>query len=148
MTIGERIAKSRKDKNFTQEYVAEQLGVSRQAVSKWENDLTSPDTYNLIKLAQLLDVSVEYIACGTKNDENQNVNIKKQIEVKPAENTSKKQKPLWLNILGVFMFGIPCCILLALILFMRGAFLLLSLEGILLLSPLIISMIIGWKMMF
>ena len=52
MTIGNRIAELRKAKGFTQEYVADQLGVSRQAVSKWEQDQTSPDTKNLIALAE------------------------------------------------------------------------------------------------
>ncbi len=64
MTIGNRISELRKKHNYTQEYVAEQLDVSRQAVSKWEQDQTSPDTNNLIALAQLFGVSVEYLATG------------------------------------------------------------------------------------
>lgn len=64
MTVGQRIAKCRKEKNLSQEYIAEQLDVSRQAVSKWENDLTEPDTGNLIQLAKVFGVSVEYLANG------------------------------------------------------------------------------------
>ena len=64
MTVGQRIAKCRKQKNLSQEYIAEQLDVSRQAVSKWENDLTEPDTGNLIQLAKVFGVSVEYLANG------------------------------------------------------------------------------------
>ena len=64
MTVGERIAKCRKNKNLSQEYVAEMLGVSRQSVSKWEKNITYPDTNNLIELSKLLDTTVEYIACG------------------------------------------------------------------------------------
>ena len=64
MTIGERIAKCRKEKNLSQEYIADLLEVTRQAVSKWENDQTEPDTGNLIKLAQVFGVSVEYLANG------------------------------------------------------------------------------------
>ena len=63
-TIGQRISELRKNSSFSQEYVAEKLNVSRQAVSKWEQDLSAPDTYNLIALAELFDVSVEYIATG------------------------------------------------------------------------------------
>ena len=63
-TIGERISELRKSKSYSQEYVAERLNVSRQAVSKWEQDLSAPDTYNLIALAELLGVSVEYLATG------------------------------------------------------------------------------------
>lgn len=64
MTIGERIAKCRKEKNLSQEYIAELLDVSRQAVSKWETNQTEPDTSNLIELARVFGVSVEYLANG------------------------------------------------------------------------------------
>ena len=66
MTIGERITTLRKKKNLSQLQLADQLEVSRQAVSKWENDLSSPDTLNLIKLADILDTEVEYLATGRK----------------------------------------------------------------------------------
>lgn len=64
MSIGTRISELRKQNNYSQEYIAEQLDISRQAVSKWEKDLTSPDTGNLIKLAELLGSSVEFLATG------------------------------------------------------------------------------------
>lgn len=66
MTIGQRISELRKDRGYSQEYVAEKLDVSRQAVSKWECDASAPDTYNLIALSELFGVSVEYIAVGKK----------------------------------------------------------------------------------
>ncbi len=69
MSIGQRISKLRKEKGFSQEYVAERLDVSRQAVSKWETDNSAPDTYNLIALAELFNVSVEYIAIGKQEDQ-------------------------------------------------------------------------------
>ena len=64
MSIGERISDLRKQKNYSQMQLAKSLGVSRQAVSKWENDQASPDTLNLIKLADILDTDSEYIATG------------------------------------------------------------------------------------
>ena len=57
-TIGMRIAKARKDANMKQVEVAEKLKVSFQAVSSWERDEFVPDTWNLIELAKVLDVSV------------------------------------------------------------------------------------------
>lgn len=66
MSIGQRISELRKGFGYSQEYIAEKLNVSRQAVSKWEQDLSAPDTYNLIALAGLLGVSVEYLATGKK----------------------------------------------------------------------------------
>ncbi len=64
MSIGERISSLRKEQNISQGQLADALGVSRQAVSKWENDQSSPDTLKLIRLADILDTGVEYLATG------------------------------------------------------------------------------------
>lgn len=66
MSIGERIVNLRKAKNYSQGQLAEAIGTSRQAISKWENDISSPDTIHLIKLADILDTEVEYLATGRK----------------------------------------------------------------------------------
>ena len=65
-TIGERIAALRKARDLSQSQLASLLGVSRQAVSKWESDQTSPDTLKLIKLADVLDTEVVYLATGVE----------------------------------------------------------------------------------
>lgn len=57
--IAERLAGRRKEAGFSQEALAEKLGVSRQAVSKWERSESSPDTDNLIALAKLYGVSLD-----------------------------------------------------------------------------------------
>ena len=64
MSIGERILELRKQKNISQVQLAKALGISRQAVSKWENDLAAPDMMNLIHLADLLVTDTEYLATG------------------------------------------------------------------------------------
>lgn len=66
MSIGERIVELRNEKGIPQGRLAQMLGVSRQAISKWENDQSSPDTLHLIKLADILDTEVEYLATGRK----------------------------------------------------------------------------------
>lgn len=66
MSIGARITELRNEKRLSQGQLADLLGVSRQAVSKWENDKTSPDTLNLIRLADILDTEIEYLATGKK----------------------------------------------------------------------------------
>lgn len=68
MTAGQRIYQCRKKKKLSQEYVATVLGVSRQAVSKWENDLSVPDTMNYINLAKIFGVSVEYLVFGEEEN--------------------------------------------------------------------------------
>lgn len=61
MTIemANKLLKLRKQHNLSQEELAEKLGISRQAVSKWERAETSPDTDNLILLARLYNVSLD-----------------------------------------------------------------------------------------
>ncbi|QSX09491.1 helix-turn-helix transcriptional regulator [Alkalibacter rhizosphaerae] len=58
-SLGEIIKKYRMECKMTQEFVAETLGVSRQAVSKWESGVSDPSTSNLIALAKLLGVAPE-----------------------------------------------------------------------------------------
>ena len=67
MSIGERIAELRTKQNMSQVQLSKLLDVSRQAVSKWENDQAAPDTITLIQVADLLDVDVEYLATGRIN---------------------------------------------------------------------------------
>jgi transcriptional regulator with XRE-family HTH domain len=64
VSIGERISKLRNEQNISQNQLAMAMEVSRQAVSKWENDLSTPDPAKLIRLADVLDTDVEYLATG------------------------------------------------------------------------------------
>ena len=61
MTLGEKIKEARKQCGLSQEQLAEKLAVSRSAVAKWETDKGIPDVENLKALAQLLNVSVDYL---------------------------------------------------------------------------------------
>lgn len=74
MTLGEKLKKYRSSKGLSQEKVAEILDVSRQAVTKWENNQTTPSVDNLIALASLYDVPLEKLA-GTKNKTSPKENI-------------------------------------------------------------------------
>ena len=58
-TLGEVIKKHRTEHKMTQDFVAEYLGVSRQAVSKWESGASDPSTSNLIALAKLFGLAPE-----------------------------------------------------------------------------------------
>ena len=61
MTLGDKLTKLRKENNFTQEQLAEMIGVSRQAISKWESDISYPETEKLIKLGELYGCSMDYL---------------------------------------------------------------------------------------
>ena len=61
MTMGEKMQKLRKQKNWSQETLAEKLGVSRQAVSLWERGESMPEIDKLIPLARLFGVTADYL---------------------------------------------------------------------------------------
>lgn len=61
MTLGEKLQKLRKSRSWTQEELAEKVGVSRQSLSKWESDGALPDTANVIVLADLFGVTTDYL---------------------------------------------------------------------------------------
>lgn len=65
-TIGKKLYELRKQSGFTQDYVAEKLGVSAQAVSKWENDIACPDIMTLPNIANLYGISIDELF---KNEE-------------------------------------------------------------------------------
>lgn len=67
-TFGQRFARLRKNKGFTQEGIAAKLNISGQAVSKWENDLSAPDISILPDIADLLNVSVDILLGREKED--------------------------------------------------------------------------------
>lgn len=66
MTFGEKIQKLRKEAGLSQEEMAQQLGVSRQAVSKWERDSGYPETEKIIHMSRLFNVTLDYLL----NEEN------------------------------------------------------------------------------
>lgn len=74
MTFGEKLKNARKQKNITQEEFAELLGVSRQAVSKWESDSGFPETEKLSAISEILDVSVDYLLSDkAENTDNKSI---------------------------------------------------------------------------
>lgn len=66
-TLGARIASLRKERGYKQDEVAEKLGVSPQAVSKWENDISAPDITALPILASMLGTTVDFLLTGKKD---------------------------------------------------------------------------------
>ncbi|MBR3349429.1 MAG: helix-turn-helix transcriptional regulator, partial [Solobacterium sp.] len=66
MTFGEKLKEARKTAGLSQEQLAEKLSVSRSAVAKWEADLGMPDIANLKAMAQLLDISIDYLLMTMK----------------------------------------------------------------------------------
>lgn len=61
MTFGEKLQKLRKEKGWTQEQLAAQINISRQALSKWELGTAIPDTENIVQISKLFQVSTDYL---------------------------------------------------------------------------------------
>ena len=70
--LGEALKEHRVACKMTQEFVAERIGVSRQAVSKWESGISNPSTSNLIALAKLFGTSVEALLAEVNNQKKTN----------------------------------------------------------------------------
>ena len=101
MTLGEKLSKLRKENNYTQEQLAEILGVSRQAISKWESNIAYPETEKLLKLGELYKCSMDYLL-KDENSEPASAPKSKTITLNFAnlnfERVSKKNfhgLPLW-----------------------------------------------------
>ncbi|WP_242246647.1 helix-turn-helix domain-containing protein [Bacillus cereus group sp. BfR-BA-01523] len=67
MNLGEQLKKLRESKGFSQEDVAKKIGVTRQAVYKWENDKSYPDIDNLILLSEMYNVTLDELIKGNQN---------------------------------------------------------------------------------
>lgn len=105
--IGVFIAKCRKDKNLTQEQLAEKLGVSNKSISRWENGKTMPDYSILNDLCDILDIDVNEFLSGEKME-------KEEIQVHTIENLDsilreyykmKKQKNIF-KVIAIILGGL------------------------------------------
>ena len=71
MTFGERLYELRNKNNLSQEELAEILDVSRQSISKWENDKAYPEMTRLLFMSDYFDVSLDYLMRGIKKENNE-----------------------------------------------------------------------------
>lgn len=78
-TLGLRIADARKQRGYTQEEFSQLLGVTAQAVSKWENDLSCPDIQLLPKISELLEISIDELLTGKTKTSAEKVNTNTDI---------------------------------------------------------------------
>ncbi|NMB04418.1 MAG: helix-turn-helix transcriptional regulator [Tissierellia bacterium] len=96
MTLGQKIQNLRKEKGLSQEDLASQITVSRQAVSKWELDLTIPDTENIVQLSKILSVSTDYLLSDVLEKEES-----KEKETDPVKKKyNNKRIVLWVFIIA------------------------------------------------
>lgn len=81
MNIADRIQYLRKTKGMSQEELADQIGVSRQAVSKWESEQSTPDLEKIIIMSNLFEVTTDYILKGIEPVSPQNKKTLKSLYI-------------------------------------------------------------------
>ena len=117
MTLGQRIQKKRKEKGLSQEKLGEQLNVSRQTVYKWENDQTIPELFNLIAMAEILDVRTGWLINEEENESDLQMHqlLKQMEETGRArslqEKQNKKKRKIRIAALALIMTGITITLL-------------------------------------
>ena len=89
-SLGKRISMYRKSKGLTQDKLAEQLGITAQAISKWENDQSCPDITMLPKLAEIFEISTdELLGCPVQRV------LQGEVVDETAGEETEKDKNLW-----------------------------------------------------
>ncbi|MCM1285392.1 MAG: helix-turn-helix domain-containing protein [Acetobacter sp.] len=92
MQFSENLRNLRKEKDFSQEYLAEKLGVSRQTISKWENATAMPDLKKLTEIAELFEIGINDLLGLDVSAENENKNNTIQIEYSSQKFEAKIQE--------------------------------------------------------
>ena len=95
MTFGEKLQKLRRESALSQEKLAEQLHVSRQAISKWELGTAAPDTDNIVRLSKFFQVPLEYLMLEDCTDPNQAMGWRTQPQAPPEVSQAPEKRPSW-----------------------------------------------------
>ncbi|MGN0539039.1 MAG: helix-turn-helix domain-containing protein [Candidatus Fimenecus sp.] len=95
MTLGDKISKQRKENNYTQEQLADILGVSRQSISKWESNITYPETDKLVRMSELFDCSLDYLLKDTEETDSKNQSGVQSPIFRMRLRERKSEKTVW-----------------------------------------------------
>ena len=91
MDIGSRLKNARNDANFTQEEIAEKIGVSRQTISNWENSKSYPDIISVIKLSDIYSITLDALL---KEDENMIKHLDESTNIVKSKIRLRKTLPI------------------------------------------------------
>ena len=97
MNLGERLISLRKEKHLSQEEVAEKLGVTRQTISKWETDGSTPDFDKIVPLCELYEITTDELLRGKEEK-------KEILEEEKITGESKKQKKTLSLVVSIFLY--------------------------------------------
>ena len=131
--IGKFIASCRKQVNLTQMQLAEKLGITDRAVSKWETGKSMPDSAIMIDLCNILNISVNELLSGEKIIMENNNQKNEQLLLEMAKELEKKNKTIWISmwaIMIVSMTALFAGIIIAALLIPEGVWQLVTIIGI------------------
>ena len=131
--IGRFIAERRKKASLTQMQLAEKLGITDKAISKWERGIAMPDTSIMLKLCDILGISVNELLSGEKIDMENNNQKNEQLFLDMAKELEKKNKTVWTSmwiIMGVSVIGLLGGLAVAAFLIPEGILQLVTILGI------------------
>ncbi|MBR3686600.1 MAG: helix-turn-helix transcriptional regulator [Clostridia bacterium] len=131
--IGKFIAECRKKASLTQMQLAEKLGITDRAVSKWETGKAMPDTAIMLELCDILGISVNELLSGEKTNMENDNQKKEQLLLDMAKELEKKNKKIWSSmwaILIVSMTALFAGILIAAFLIPEGIWQLVTILGV------------------
>lgn len=106
MNLGENIYRLRTEKNLSQGDLADELEVSRQSVSKWENNSAVPELEKLIKMAQIFDITIDELVTGAVKEDVQPVSPTPQ-PVPPSHEPTKHIISAQ-QIIGIILLAFGC----------------------------------------
>ena len=110
MKLQDKLIELRKEKNWSQEDLAEKLDVSRQAISRWENGTALPDAQNILRISKLFDVTADYLL----NDDHEGDMLASADETRTEEVNPpiKKKKPLYLYLIpAICIITLIACVI-------------------------------------
>lgn len=102
MSLGERLVELRKEKHLSQEEVADRLNVTRQTVSKWELDQSTPDFDKIIPLCELYEISTDQLLTGRKQENTDNTFDEDYID--PVVEEENKRKRVGALAFSIFLY--------------------------------------------
>ena len=106
LKIGKFIADCRKRKNLTQMQLAEKLGITDKAISKWERGITMPDSSIMLELCDILGISVNELLSGEKISMENNSQKNEQLLLDMAKELAEKNKTIWSSMFAIMIVSI------------------------------------------
>ena len=133
LKIGKFIAECRKNVGLTQKQLAEKLGITDRAVSKWETGKALPDSSIMLELCRILGITVNDLLNGEKISMENNNQVNEQLLIEMSKEIERKNKTVWTSmwvIMGVSITGLLAGLAIAAFIIPEGIWQLVAIIGL------------------